>query len=576
MNDRPERPMRRTTFPVILSLAALTGCGAGERGGDVELSTLLAPGVSTEELARRVAQFAPAEIDFDDSTLEPWEREVLTRLVAASDLMQEIFLIQVSPRNPEWRARLERTRGEGREDALAYFDIMAGPWDRLDHDNPFLAFGEKPAGAGYYPADLTREEFENWLRSHPEDRQRFTDYFSVIRRDKGNLVAIPYSAEYRKQLERAAELLREAAAISRNESLARYLEARAAAFLSDDYFESDMAWMDLDSRIEPTIGPYEVYEDRLMGYKAAFESFLTVADPAASAELARLKDAMPELERRLPYDDRYKNLNRGFESPIRVVDVVYTAGDTRAGTQTIAFNLPNDERVREAKGSKKVMLRNVMRAKFDKVLARIGGEVLVPELQSQLAFQPWFIRVLMHELAHGLGPGTITLPSGTKTTVNQALQDRYSAIEEAKADAAGLHSLTVLAEKGHYDQEFVRQAFLGHIADLFRSVRFGANNAHGMAGLIQFNYLMDKGAITHDAASGRFDADYGKLVAANRELARELLTLQAEGSYEKAGALLERYGKIRPEMQAALDRLAGVVPVDIRPHYTVLEKMARW
>lgn len=566
--------MKRTTFPaILLSLTVLAGCGAGERGGGTEMSDLLTDGVSAEELARRVAQFAPAEIDFDDTTLEPWEREVLTRLVAASDLMQEIFLIQVSPQNPEWRARLERARGVGRDEALAYFDIMAGPWDRLDSNRPFLQFGDKPAGAGYYPADLTREALESWLQSHPEDRQRFTEYFSVIRRDKGNLVAIPYSVEYRKPLEQAAALLREAAALSRNESLARYLEARAVAFLSDNYFESDMAWMDLDSRIEPTIGPYEVYEDRLMGYKAAFESFLTVADPAASAELARLKDAMPELERRLPLADRHKNLDRGFESPIRVVDVVYTAGDTRAGTQTIAFNLPNDERVREAKGSKKVMLRNVMHAKFDKVLAPIGGTVLVPELQSQLAFQPWFVRVLMHELAHGLGPGTITLPSGARTTVNQALQDRYSAIEEAKADAAGLHSLTVLAEKGFYDQEFVRQAFLGHIADLFRSVRFGANQAHGMAGLIQFNYLLEQGAITHDAASGRFNADYGKLVAANRALAGELLTLQAEGSYEKAGAMLERYGKVRPEMQGALERLAGVVPVDIRPRYMVREKL---
>jgi hypothetical protein len=313
-----------------------------------------------------------------------------------------------------------------------------------------------------------------------------------------------------------------------------------------------------------------------MGYKAAFESFLTVADPAASAELARLKDAMPELERSLPLADQHKNVGRGFESPIRVVDVVYTAGDTRAGTQTIAFNLPNDERVREAKGSKKVMLRNVMHAKFDQVLAPIGAEVLTPALQSQLAFQPWFVRVLMHELAHGLGPGAITLPSGARTTVNQALQERYSAIEEAKADAAGLHSLTVLAEKGFYDDDFVRQAFLGHIADLFRSVRFGANQAHGMAGLIQFNYLVEQGAVTYDTETGHYDADYAKLVVANRDLARILLTLQAEGSYENAGAILEQYGTMRPEMQGVIDRLAGNVPVDIRPRYTVLEKLAGW
>lgn len=570
--------MKRFTILAPLSslvlLLTLAGCGAGERGAEV--SILLADDLTPAELERRVAQFAPAPIDFDDSVLEPWEREVLTRLIAASDIMQELFEVQVSAENSELRRRLENSHGEGRDAALAYFDIMVGPWDRLDENRPFLRVGEKPAGANYYPADLTREEFEGWLREHPEDRQRFTDYFSVIRRDKGNLIAIPYSVEYRRELGRAAALLREAASISENESLSRYLELRAAAFLSDDYFASDMAWMDLDSRIEPTIGPYEVYEDRLMAYKAAFESFLTVADPEASAELERLKDAMPELERNLPIADRHKNLDRGFESPIRVVDVVYTAGDTRAGTQTIAFNLPNDIRVHEQKGSKKVMLRNVMQAKFDKVLAPIGAEVLTEELQGNLAFQPWFVRVLMHELAHGLGPSTVTLPSGERTSVNQALQERHSAIEEAKADAAGLHSLTVLAEKGYYDEEFVRQAFLGHIADLFRSVRFGTNSAHGMAGMIQFNYLVEKGAVRYDEANGRYTADYDLLVSANRELAHELLTLQAEGSYERAGEILERYGTMSPEMQGVIDRLADNVPVDIRPQYTVLEKMVGW
>ena len=566
---------RRHTAPAILVATAVAAAGCGAGATDDAPIAMLAEGITPEELEARVARFAPATIDFDDSVLEPWERQVLVKLVEASDVMHELFTIQVSPKNPEWRAQIEKQRGAGRDAALAYFDIMVGPWDRLNHDEPFLDVGPKPEGAGYYPADLTREEFESWLRSHPEDRQNFTGYFTVIRRDKGNLIAVPYSAAYRDRLERAARLLREAAAISQNASLTRYLEARAAAFLSDDYFESDMAWMDLDSRIEPTIGPYEVYEDRLMGYKAAFESFITVADAAASEELARLKGLMRDLEQALPIEDRYKNLDRGFESPIRVVDVVYTAGDTRAGVQTIAFNLPNDERVREAKGSKKVMLRNVMRAKFEQILTPIAGVALTPEIRDALEFRPWFIKVLTHELAHGLGPGNITLPSGERTTVNQALREHYSAIEEAKADVTGLHSLTVLAGRGIYDADFVRRAYLGHVADLFRSVRFGANEAHGKAGLIQFNYFVEKGAISYDEATGRFSADYDRLVRANRDLAREILTLQAEGSYEKAAALLERYGTMRPEMRAVLDRLADV-PVDIRPQYAVLEKMRSW
>jgi hypothetical protein len=537
---------------------------------------MLAEEITPHEIERRVAQFAPATIDFDDSTLEPWEKQVLSRLVAASDVMQELFLLQVSPRNPDWQRELERASGAGKDAALAYFDIMAGPWDRLSHDQPFLKVGAKPAGAGYYPGDLTREALEQWLKQHPEDRQRFTDYFTVIRRDKGNLVAIPYSAAFRAQLEKAATLLKEAAGISQNASLTRYLETRANAFLSDNYFESDMAWMDLDGRIEPTIGPYEVYEDQLMGYKAAFESFITVADPAASAELERLKHEMRELEKNLPIADRHKNLNRGFESPIRVVDVVYTAGDTRSGVQTIAFNLPNDERVREAKGSKKVMLRNVMHAKFDKILTPIADAVLAPELRAEVDFHPWFVNVLMHELAHGLGPGNITLPSGERTTVNRALKEHYPAIEEAKADVTGLHNLTVLERRGVYEATFVRHAFLGHFADLFRSVRFGAAEAHGKAGLMQLNYFLEKGAVTFDEASGRFSADYDKLVAANRDLAHELLTLQGEGSYQKAGEMLERYGTMRPEVQRTLDHLAGTVPVDIRPHFAALEKRQAW
>ena len=555
--------------------ALLAACSAGPADEEAPIA-MLAPGMTPEELEARVARFAPATIDFDDSVLEPWEKQVLVRLIEASDIMHELFTKQVSPRNAEWREQLASQRGAGADAARALFDIMIGPWDRLEHDEPFLDVGPKPAGAGYYPADLTREQFEQWLTDHPEDRQAFTGYFSVIKRQKGVLVAVPYNVEYRAELERAAALLREAADLSQNESLSNYLRTRAAAFLSNDYFESDMAWMDIvDSRIEPTIGPYEVYEDQLMGFKAAFESFITVADAAASAELERLKDSMRSLEERLPIEDRYKNLDRGFESPIRVVDVAYTAGDTRAGVQTIAFNLPNDERVREAKGSKKVMLRNVARAKFERILTPIAQEVLDPALVADVAFDPWFTGVLMHELAHGLGPGFITTESGERITVNQALKEHYSAIEEAKADVTGVHNLTVLQGDGAYDADFVRRAYVSHLADIFRATRFGANEAHGRANLLQFNWLWEKGAIRHDAETGRFSADADALVEGFRSLATELLTLQAKGDYARAGELLERYGTVRPEMRAALDRLDGV-PVDIRPSYTVLEKMQGW
>ena len=570
-------PLREALPLILLAAVALAGCRPGEpaprTGGDPV--PLLADEITPREMGERVAQFAPAAIDFDDTALEPWERRVLAKLVEASDVMHEIFTVQVSPRNPEWRRALAGQRGAGRDAALAYFDIMVGPWDRLEHNQPFLEVGPKPPGAGYYPEGLTSAEIDRWLESHPADRDAFTGYFTVIRREGEGLVAVPYSEAYRPQLERAAALLREAADLSRSPSLTDYLRKRADAFLSDDYFASDMAWMDLDARIEPTIGPYEVYEDELRGAKAAFESFITVADAAASAELADLKGRMRQLEESLPIEDRYKNLERGFESPIRVVDVVYTAGDTRAGVQTIAFNLPNDERVREAKGSKKVMLRNVSQAKFDRILKPIAERVMAPELAAQVEFTPWFTNVLMHELAHGLGPGFITTASGERTTVNQALREHYSAIEEAKADVTGLHNMTVLAEEGVYSDDFVRAAFIGHFADMFRATRFGTSEAHGRANLLQFNWLWERGAITWDEGSGTFSADLDGLVEGNRALATELLTLQARGDYAGVTRLLERYGAVRPEMQAGLDRL-GAVPVDIRPEYTVREKMEGW
>jgi len=561
----------------LMSILTILGCGGGGDAGPGEAGMeMLAPGITASDLEARVAKFEPAEIDFDDSVLEPWERAVITKLVAATDLVHAVFQQQVSPENPAWRQQLAQETGPGAEAAKTYFDIMVGPWDRLEHDEPFLDVGPKPPGAGYYPADLTKEEFDRWVESHPEQKEALTGYFTVIRRTSDGLDAVPYSSAYAESLGQIASLLREAADLSQNPSLSDYLRKRAAAFLSNDYYESDLAWMDITgSRIEPTIGPYEVYEDNLFGYKAAFESFITVADSAASAALQQLKDHLPALERQLPIDDRYKNPDRGFESPIRVVDEVYTGGDTRAGVQTTAFNLPNDVRVQEQKGSKKVMLRNVSRAKFERILTPIGREVLAQDLVSSIDFTPWFTNVVMHELAHGLGPGTITLPSGEKTTVNRALREHYSALEEAKADVTGLHNLSMLEKEGVYDSAFVRAAYVGHVADLFRAVRFGTAEAHGKANLIQFDWLREKGALHYDETTGRFDGDLAAIVAANRDLAHEILTIQATGDYDRAVQFIARYTTMRPELQSTLDRLSGV-PVDIRPDYRVKDKMSGW
>jgi hypothetical protein len=562
--------MRRARLAAMVAVAA---CEAQPNTGSVvSTDSLLAPGITAEQLAAHVEQFAPATIDFDANVLEPWEKQVLGRLVEATDVMHEIFARQATPDYDTWRRRVEAYDGPGAAAVEAYFDIMVGPWDRLTHNEPFLAAEPKPAGAAYYPADVTKEEIDAWVAAHPASKDAFTGYFTVIGRDRDSLVAVPYSEAYGEQLERAATLLREAADLSRNASLSDYLRKRADAFLSDDYYASDLAWMDLDSRIEPTIGPYEVYEDALFGYKAAFEGFVTVTDSAASNELQRLKDHLPALESALPLDERYRNPNRAFESPIRVVDEVYTGGDARAGVQTTAFNLPNDVRVHEQKGSKKVMLRNVAQAKFDAILSPIAGQVLSPELASQIEFRPWFVNVVMHELAHGLGPTTVQRESGERMSVNQALREHYSPLEEAKADVTGLHNLTVLAERGEFDEAFVRKAFIGHLADLFRAVRFGVAEAHGKANLVQFNYLLEKGALRVDDATGRFQADLDAVIAANRDLARDILTMQAVGAYDATAEFFERYAVMHPEMERALAGLAEI-PVDIRPQYTVKEKL---
>ena len=552
---------------LIVVVVAAAACSVEPNDPTLEL----AEGITMEDLQERVADFAPAEIGFDEAALADWEKAVLAKLVEASDIMHELFARQVSPQNPEWAEMVEN---RGADAAAEYFDIMVGPWDRQREMEPFLAVGPKPAGAGYYPSDLTRDEYEAWLEANPEDRATFESPFTVIRREGDALIAVAYSEIYGDELEEAAALLQEAAELSENPSLSAYLESRAESFLSDDYYPSDVAWMDiLGTKIEPTIGPYEVYEDQLLGMKAAFESFVTVADAEASAELDTLKSSLRMLEENLPIPDAYKNLDRGFESPMRVVDVVYTAGDTRAGVQTIAFNLPNDERVRAEKGSKKVMLRNVSQAKFDRILTPIAESILDPGMLDELAYQPWFTSELMHELAHGLGPGFITV-DGEEMTVNQALSDRYSAIEEAKADVVGLHNLTVLREQGLYDDAFVRAAFVGELPDLFRSIRFGATEAHGRANLIQFNWLWEHGAISFDD-QGMITADLGAMELAVRSLATELLTLQAEGDYARAGEILEEYGVMRPEIEAAVERLEDV-PVDIRPRYEVRGLLPEW
>jgi hypothetical protein len=462
-------------------------------------------------------------------------------------------------------------------DTLAAFDIMYGPWNRLDHNRPFWGSEEKPAGANFYPADLGKEEIERWIADHPDQRDAFTGYFTLVARDGEGLKTVPYSEAYARWLEPAAKLLDEAAALAEDARLKRYLESRAKAFRDNEYRQSDIDWMDLgDGDLEVVIGPYEVYEDELMGYKAAFEAFVTLRDPADSAELERIKAYMKDMEAYLPIPDEHKNPNRGFESPISVVDVLYTAGDTRAGVQTLAFNLPNDEVVREQKGSKKVMLKNVAHAKFDNILMPIARRLMREDQVGKVTFEAFFNHTLVHETAHGLGPGKITVQRGGKaveTTVNAELKELYPAIEECKADILGAYLNYMLVEKGMHPESFMENTYASLLGGFFRSVRFGAGEAHGKSNIIQINWLMEKGAVVVE--DGRYVYVAERMRDAIESLAREVLMIEALGDYDKAKAMLEKYGDMPADLKTALEGLTDI-PTDLRPSYPIEAQMKGW
>jgi len=521
------------------------------------------------QLGTKIVRFAPTPVTADLSRLSPGDRAVLAKLTEAARIIDAIYTRQVWSGNEALRRRLEADKTSGGEERLHYYNINRCPWSILDHDDPFITGVPplRPPGANYYPEDMTKEEFNTWVETLPEaQKKEATGFFTVIRRTGTRALSIvPYSQEYSDLLLQASQLLKEAAGLSDNASLKDFLRKRAEAFISNDYYASDVAWMDLDSPIEPTIGPYEVYMDRLFNYKAAFEAFICVRDSAETAKLAMFSSHLQEIEDALPIDRKYRNPKLGALSPIRVVDEVVTGGESRAGVQTAAFNLPNDERVTAEKGSKRVMLKNVQRAKYTTILKPIAGIALDPSQQSFLHFNAFFTHILAHELMHGLGPHSIVV-RGKQTTARQAMQELSSTIEEAKADISGLFALQYLIDHRVVDSTMERQMYVTYLAGIFRSVRFGLNDAHAQGMALQFNYLMDAGAIVYNQASGVFSADIGKFKAGARTLTGEIMTIQAQGDYAAAKELLTRYAVIRPELQRTLDRMVRL-PVDIEPQF---------
>ena len=525
------------------------------------------------ELQHMAARFAPVPLRVDTSKLSAGDRAALVKLIEAGRVVNRIFLQQLWGGSQALLSRLEQDKSALGKARLDYFWLNKGPWSDLDEHRAFLTGvpERKPLGANFYPEHMTREEFEAWAKTlSPAARNQAEGFFTVIERGPdGKPRATPYSQVYKSDLIACAKDLQDAAKLTDNASLKRFLEARAAAFLSNDYYASDVAWMDLDAPLDITIGPYETYNDELFGYKAGFEAYINIRDDAETAKLNFFGAHMQEVEDYLPMAAKYRNPKIGALSPIRVVNEVFAAGDGDHGVQTAAYNLPNDERVVHEKGSKRVMLKNVQEAKFKSTLEPISKLVLTAKAQSSLRFDSFFTHILAHEMSHGIGPHQITV-NGRASTPRQELKELYGAIEEAKADVLGLFMLQHFFDRGYLkpDENNLYTTFL---ASSFRTLRFGLNEAHGKGMALQFNYLADKGAFVHK--EGRWEVDPAKIKGGVRDLAHELLTIEATGDYAGAKRMLDTLGVLRPEMKATIASVSAV-PVDIRPVFLTADEIA--
>ncbi len=508
------------------------------------------------ELNRMIARYTPTKVTADTSQLSPGDQQALAKLVEAARVVDDLFITQLWSGNAALKARLQKDTSPLGKARLHYFELNKGPWSDLDDHQAFVpdAPAKKLPGANFYPEDMTRDEFETWVFKLPKDQQEEArGFFSVIRRGADRkLEIVPYNRAYAPQLQRMAALLNEAAALTSNQSLKEFLTLRASALLSNDYYASDVAWMKLDAPIDITIGPYETYNDELFGYKAAFEAYVTLRDDRETAKLKAFADHIQEIENNLPEDPKYRK-KIGALAPIRVVNEILATGDGAHGVRTAAFNLPNDERIVRAMGSKRVMLKNVQEAKFSKTLEPIAKRVLSPADQRDLSFEWFFSHILAHEMTHGIGP---------QDNVRQALKEQHSAIEEAKADVTGLFMLQYF-----FDHKLMpaseHQLYTTYLASAFRSVRFGVHEAHGRGMAMQFNYLTDKGAIV-EHPDGTYAIDFSKIQGAVRDLVHDLLTIEATGDYARAKQMLDTLGVLRPAMQKTLARLTDL-PTDIEP-----------
>ncbi len=486
----------------------------------------------------------------DLSTLSENQKSLIRKLIEASKTMDELFWYEAYGKKDSLLSSIES------EDLKKYVQINYGPWDRLKGNEPFIeGIGPKPAGANFYPADMSKDEFEN------ADIADKTSLYTFIRRDEnGSLYSIPYYQMFSEQVKKASDLLKESAELAEDEGFKKYLNLRSEALLNDNYQPSDLAWMDMKSnQIDLVIGPIENYEDALFNYKAAHEAYVLIKDMAWSERLSKYAALLPELQKGIPVDDAYKQEKPGSDADLNAYDVIYYAGDCNAGSKTIAINLPNDEEVQLQKGSRRLQLKNAMKAKYEKILLPIADELIVEEQRGKITFDAFFSNTMFHEVAHGLG---IKNTINGKGTVRQALKEHYSALEEGKADILGLYMITQLYQQGELEGD-IEEYYTTFMTSIFRSVRFGASSSHGKANMIRFNFFKERGAFTKES-NGKYKVNYDKLQEAANELSSIILNLQGDGDYEGVAKLVSEKGKIGTDLQADLDMLAEKgIPVDI-------------
>ncbi|MDZ7756888.1 dipeptidyl-peptidase 3 family protein [Rhodohalobacter sp.] len=506
----------------------------------------------TMSIDDRLAQYTPFELNADLSQLSDNQREMISLLIDAAEAMEEVFWMQAYGNRDQLMDSLES------DEERRFAEINYGPWDRLNGNEPFVdGFGPKPLGANFYPADMSKDEFEAW------DSATKDDLYTIVRRDDdGELITIPYHEAYSVQHRFAAEKLREAAELAEDPGLKNYLELRAEALLTDDYQESDMAWLDMkDNMIEVVIGPIETYEDRLYGYKAAHETFVLIKDMEWSERLSKYAAVLPELQRGLPVPDEYKTEEPGTDSDLNAYDAVYYAGDANAGSKTIAINLPNDEEVQLEKGTRRLQLKNSMQAKYDKILVEIADILILEEQRQHLTFDAFFSNTMFHEVAHGLGIKNTIDGNGT---VREALKEHASALEEGKADVLGLYMISELRKDGMVTEGQIEDNYTTFVASIFRSIRFGTSSAHGMANLIRFNYFVENGAIQYDEEEEAYRVDFDRIEEVTNQLSEQILTFQGDGDYDGVDAFVEQYGQVGSRLRSSLNRLSEAgIPTDI-------------